>query len=210
MKCNVCGETKPIGEFSSKTRCKKCTSEYYKEYRTKNKDVFLKKQEREKERYAELKKIQAKGWYKKNKNRKKEYDKEYLAKNKIKIKKRRAEYYQKNKAKIKEKVRIYNNNKYQEDEQFNIRCRLRHRLREAFKRYSKNGKVGRSKDYDIDWQAIIQYIGPCPGNIEDYHIDHIIPLCKFNFDVLDEIQAAFSPENHQWLTKEENLKKSSN
>lgn len=85
--------------------------------------------------------------------------------------------------------------------------RLRHRLREAFKRFSKNGKVGTSKDYGIDWNAILENLGPCPGNLKDYHIDHIRPLSLFDFDNPEQVKQAFAPNNHQWLRKEENLKK---
>jgi hypothetical protein len=178
---------------------------YQKEYRKKNKDKL--KQER-KERYYKdrennIKKSQE--WYKNNKDHKKQYDKERNSK--INISERNKAYYQNNKEVIKNKNKEYALNRYRNHENFKIRVNLKHRLLEAFKRYSKNGKIMSSKDYGIDWQAIIDYLGPCPGDRKDYHIDHILPLSAFNFNDLGQIKLAFAPENHRWLLKEENLKK---
>jgi len=63
-----------------------------------------------------------------------------------------------------------------------------------------------SDEYGIDYEAIVKHLGPCPG--EDWWIDHIIPVAAFNFDDHDEVRAAFAPENHQWLPKIENIRKS--
>lgn len=93
------------------------------------------------------------------------------------------------------------------DEKFYVSSNLRTRLSEAFRTYSSGGKVKTSKEYGIDYNAIFLHLGACPGNRSDYHIDHIKPLCMFDFDNLDEIKLAFAPENHQWLLKTENLKK---
>ncbi len=93
------------------------------------------------------------------------------------------------------------------DGNFNILCRLRARLKYALNKYSKTGKIQKSNKYGINYKSIIDKLGPCPGNRKDYHIDHIIPLCSFDFSNPEEIKKAFAPENHQWLTKEENLKK---
>ena len=68
-----------------------------------------------------------------------------------------------------------------------------------------------SKKYGLDIKAVVKHLGPCPGNISLYHLDHIRPLNSFNFtnkdgtQNLEEIRKANRPENHQWLTVEENL-----
>lgn len=93
------------------------------------------------------------------------------------------------------------------DRNYRYTCILRERVRCAFKSYSKNGKVKPSKKYKINYEAIIEYLGKCPGNREDYHIDHIIPLSAFDLDDPTQVKAAFAPENHQWLPKLDNLKK---
>ncbi|MFA5048291.1 MAG: hypothetical protein WC516_04705 [Patescibacteria group bacterium] len=93
------------------------------------------------------------------------------------------------------------------DQRFVVIDRLRKRLKSAFKVFSKNGKIKKSKEYGIYFEAILKHIGPCPGKCEDFHIDHVTPLHLFNFNNPDEIKKAFAPENHQWLKKEENLRK---
>lgn len=87
---------------------------------------------------------------------------------------------------------------------------LRERIRKAFINYSTIGKIKKSKEYGIDYEAIIKHLGSCPGDRKDYHIDHIFPISAFNFDDNVQILIAFSPENHQWLKKEENLSKNNN
>jgi hypothetical protein len=73
---------------------------------------------------------------------------------------------------------------------------------------SKTGKIKKSKEYGIDYGAIIEHLGPCPGKREDYHIDHIFPLSAFDFNNLEHIKLACAPENHQWLLAINNLRKS--
>lgn len=92
-------------------------------------------------------------------------------------------------------------------ETIRIMAVLRKRLRDAFRKYSSTGKTRSSCEYGIDYQAIIEHLGPCPGDIQKYQIDHIFPLVAFDFNNLTHIKAAFAPENHQWLKVEDNLSK---
>jgi len=94
------------------------------------------------------------------------------------------------------------------DNAYAISQRLRCRLRGAFNDFATLGMTRSPDEYGINYQEIIEYLGKCPGNLKDYHIDHIKPLSLFDFDDLEQIRLAFKPENHQWLLKEENLKKS--
>jgi len=101
----------------------------------------------------------------------------------------------------------YNRERYNNNEGLHILTLLRERVRRAFKDYSECGKIKHADEYGIDYQAIIQRLGSCPGDRKDYHIDHIIPLVAFDFGDLEQIKRAFAPENHQWLKSEENLSK---
>lgn len=92
------------------------------------------------------------------------------------------------------------------DEAYAIKTRLRDRLRESIRFYTKTGKIRKAEEY-MNYKAIIKHLGPCPGNRNNYHIDHIIPLCKFDFTKDKEIRRAFAPDNLQWLSVKENLKK---
>lgn len=94
-----------------------------------------------------------------------------------------------------------------------IALRLRARVSEALKYYTKRGKIKSSNEYGIDYKAIIEYLKPFPEDRSLYHIDHIRPLCSFNFinedgsQNLEEIKKAFASTNHQWLLIFDNLSK---
>ena len=122
----------------------------------------------------------------------KEHMREYRFKNKFKIKATAKRAYYRRRT----------------DEIYVLKYRLRNRLTGAFNRFSKTGKIATSKEYGIDYQAIIEHLGPCPGDRCDFHIDHIQPLSSFDFNDPKQIKEAFVPENHQWLTIQENLTKS--
>jgi hypothetical protein len=94
------------------------------------------------------------------------------------------------------------------DKEYVIADRLRRSLNHAMKKYSKTGKIMSSRKYGIDWKEIIESLKPFPEEIENFEIDHIIPLCTFNLTEVGEIKKAFSPSNLQWLTREENRIKS--
>jgi len=120
---------------------------------------------------------------------------------------RGALWYHKNKDRARKSRRVYERNRYKNDKQFLVIKRLRRRLWCAFDRFSEKGKVGKSKEYGIDYQVIFEHIGPCPGPRNRWHIDHIIPLSSFDFDEPDQVRQAFAPKNHQWLLAKDNMKK---
>lgn len=93
------------------------------------------------------------------------------------------------------------------DEAFRILTLLRDRFNKALNLYSKTGKIKSACGYGINYEAIINHLGPCPGPREDYHIDHILPLSAFDFNNLEHIKKAFAPKNHQWLKVKDNLSK---
>lgn len=103
-------------------------------------------------------------------------------------------------------------NKYRKERKitnpkFRITCLLRNRFGKAIQIYTKTGKVRTSKQYGIDYYAIIEHLKPFPENIIEYHIDHIRPLCSFDLEDPEEIKKAFAPENHQWLLAFDNISK---
>lgn len=102
----------------------------------------------------------------------------------------------------------YIKNKMLTDPQFNIRAKLRSRFYRAMKSYTKNGKIMDSNGYGIDYEEVIEHLKPFPKDLSKYHIDHINPLCNFDLTNPEEVRKAFAPENHQWLTIRENLRKS--
>jgi len=97
--------------------------------------------------------------------------------------------------------------RYRKDKNFATAMRLRSLVYQNLRRYSDGGKVKPSKKYGIDYKKIIKHLEPLPEDIKLYHIDHIIPLSRFNLNNEEEIKSAFAPENHQWLLAKDNLSK---
>ncbi|MCK9370141.1 hypothetical protein M0R04_09575 [Candidatus Dojkabacteria bacterium] len=93
------------------------------------------------------------------------------------------------------------------DTDYRLRCLLRSRLASVINKYSQTGKILSSKQYGINYTAIIEHLKPFPKQINKYHVDHIKPLCSFNLNDPEQIRLAFAPENHQWLLAEENQEK---
>ena len=155
-----------------------------KEYREKNKEKIL---EQKKEYFS--------------RSEVKEERKIYEAKNKIRFQKRKRDY-------MKIYMNSYIKNRRNDDLNYSIGLRLRALVNKALKKYSQTGKIMSSQKYKIDYEKIIDYLKPFPKNIQNYHVDHMIPLSSFDLNKSEEIKKAFAPENHQWLTVEENLKKS--
>lgn len=118
-------------------------------------------------------------------------------------------YYRKNK----ELIHIRTANRIRSNPSLRIKERVKTRFKIMMRVYTITGKITSSKKYGIDYKAITEHLKPFPKDISKYHIDHIKPLCSFNFVNPDgttnteEIKKAFAPENLQWLTKEENWKK---
>lgn len=152
-----------------------------------------------------------------NPEKRKEYKNRYNAKNTVKIKEYSASYYQKTKNYQLEKNKNYYNRCSNQillkrkirrtiDFSFCVKNRIGNNLRDAFRRFSTNGKVMSSKKYGIDYAAIFQKLGEKPeGN---FHIDHIIPISVFNLDNPEHVRLSHHPENLRWLDSVENIRKS--
>lgn len=128
-------------------------------------------------------------------------------------------YRQKPEVKVKERKYsiISHSRRYQRDLYFRKKMNLRRRLLRVLRDYTKTGKIMKSRQYGIDYNKIIAHLmkirpeGVIDQDLMDYkkwHIDHIRPLASFDLNNLEEVKKAFAPENHQWLTAEENIRKS--
>lgn len=147
------------------------------------------------------------------------YRKEYAKKPKVKAYAKA--YYQnpqvvKNKKSYRKRDYVRKKTRdYTRRPEVNIRIRIRAILNHILKHYTLTGKFQSSRKYGINFEEIIKRLKPFPADISKYHIDHIRPLCNFNFinkdgtQNLEEIKKAFAPENHQWLLAFDNLSKGS-
>lgn len=185
----------------------------------KNRDKVLKYQRKYHKKNKKKRKITRHNYYEKNKEKisikskeynkkpevkkhKAEWNKEYMRDESHRNKRREMERTKKHR----EKINARRRERKLKDKNFVIQQRLRRLLQRALTEYGE-GKMWKASKYGIDYQAIIEHLKPFPEDISKYHIDHRIPLCKFDLTKLEEVKKAFAPENHQWLLKEENLKK---
>jgi len=189
--------------------CSKCSSEKW-------------KLEHEEELKAYRKDYRPK-YYQKNKEREDKVNKKYRDDNPEKIseihskiydekkeyyKENSKKYYEENKEKRLEQTRINQNRRYREDENFRMRKKLGGALWKVIDHYIKTRKIlNPCKKYGIDWKGIIEVLSPIPKNRGKYHVDHIIPLFKFDLTNIEQIQIAFAPENHRWLLAKDNLRR---
>jgi len=186
-KCSKCKNILDFSNFSKSTSrggdkfslsyyCKSCVSEYNKE-----KNVY-------KNYYIKNKKAcleKCKRWREKNIEYRREYDREYSKKN------------------IKKKL-AYKKKKYREDETYRLKENLRSSLQRAFKTQNTQ-KMFLSKTYGINYDEIINYLGPKPES--NYEIDHILPCSSFNHNNPMEIWMCWNKDNFQWLPLTENRRK---
>lgn len=89
-----------------------------------------------------------------------------------------------------------------------LRKSLQSRFWVAIRMQVGRGHAIKVHDYGVNWHDVVQHLGPCPGKRENWHVDHVIPLSRFDLTDARQVRLAFAPENHQWLPAAENLKKS--
>jgi len=136
----------------------------------------------------------------------KELNKSYYYKDRNKFKAYSKDYYKSHKKESAKKGLEYYHKRYKEDEGFRMRKRLGNALNRVIFHYIKSRVIRNPmQKYCIDWEGIIKQLKPFPKNRHKYHVDHIIPLFKFNLTDWEQIHIAFAPENHRWLKVKENL-----
>lgn len=187
-----------------------------KEYRDRNKD---RTKNYKKEYYKKNKsKVNKKGkeWYEENKEKHLKKCKEWVKNNRDKVRIIGRRWARRNRMKNRVEENKHSNEwkkrRYRNNLTFNLRLRLRERVRSALKYFTKTGKVLHSRDYGIDYDAIIDYLKPIPQDIENYDIHHKKPLSTFNLMNEDgtvnkeEVKMAFAPENHKLILWQEHDK----
>lgn len=114
------------------------------------------------------------------------------------------------------KIQNYNRRKFIiKDSIFNLlKNRIHRRIANEFYNRFNSYKHESLEILGIDTDRIVYYLlYKKPTNLnhihqlKNYHIDHIIPLNKFDFKDTGQIKLAFSPENHQWLTINSHISK---
>ncbi len=182
-----------IKEYCQEPTVKLCGKEYKKEYRKEYRqrpEVKVRRNEYKKE-YRQRPEVKAK---------RNEYRKEYMKRPEVKAKRNEymKAYYKQPVAAAKrnECMNSYFQKRKQTDSLFKLKINLRIRVQIALKKYSKTGKILKSKQYGIDYGKIIKHLGKPPATA--FNVHHIIPLCCFDFNNLKAIEKAFAPENHAY------------
>jgi len=104
-----------------------------------------------------------------------------------------------NKNKVTKSKKIYKRNRRKKDPLFRLKESLCSRLRLAVKGHNKSDNTMNLIGCDIDF--LKEYIesqfseGMCWDNYGEWHIDHIIPCCSFDFSSQDEQKKCFNYKN---------------
>jgi hypothetical protein len=208
-KCCVCHETKSIENFGKLSRAKDGLRSQCRSCRAIEKQLYM---ETHKEKIKESNKIYAethqeelkaykKLWLEKNPD----FVKTYRETHKEEIKLLTKRYREEHKEELRNNRRGYDARRSLIDPYFKMYKLVKCRLAYAFRQQSKFGKTKSCSEYGIDFQAIFDKLGPRPG--KEYHMDHIIPVSVFDFDISEHVRLATSPENLRWLVGGENLEK---
>ena len=118
------------------------------------------------------------------------------------------EYQLKNHDKIIARKSIYSNNKYKTDINYRLNCKTRSRVRQALKGKIKSSSTIKILGIDIEsykkWKKILMTPEVNWTNIE---LDHVKPICTFNFSDDAQLKEAFNWRNTQPLLKKDHLHK---
>lgn len=208
-KCSNCEEGRIDSKKSKSGLCSKCLGKKWKEEHKEEVDIYA-------EKYR-------KKYYKENKEKITKTILKYRQDNKEKVKKfkrrqydenidyykgKSKEHYENNKELRKKQNLEYYHRRYKIDEGFRIRRLLGTALGYVIRHYIKTGKVANPmKKYYIDWEGIMKVLTPIPKPRNKYHVDHIIPLWKFDLSNFEQIHLAFAPENHRWMLAGDNMRR---
>ncbi len=216
-KCSKCEEIKDLGFFNKNVnKCKTCQSIEYSQWYGKNKEKVVKqKKEYRKSNKEKIKKYK-KQYCKKHKEKISEKRKQYCEKNREKIAERERRYCKKNKEKIAKQKNRYEQNKRKHDVNYKLSCNLRTRLVGAIKNNQKAGSAVKDlgcavaelkKHLEAKFQEGMSWDN---WTTDGWHIDHIIPLSKFDLTNRKEFLEACHFTNLQPLWAVDNFKKSNN
>lgn len=196
--------------------CKACTLAYKQQWKEKNKDRVAEKCKAWRRanivpkaprvlQTKEEKQAYRKQWYDANKDGLRDFNKARHKEWTVKNRERRRDYY---------------NNRYHNDPQYQLRIKLRTRVRRLLK--SQGVKKSHSSCLQLlgcDLNAAINFLEtkfynhPLTGitmswaNGHQWEIDHIVPLYKFDLTDLKQQQQAFNYMNLQPLWKEDHKRK---
>ena len=188
--------------------------EYSKNYYQKNKEKQKEYNQERRKKYfnnPELYKKKSAEYRKAHPEKVRAYMKYYWIKNKDRLnvtnRQRWKEWYyaNKNNSEYRNHKRIWAKNRMNNNIQFAIKKRLRLRVWQAVNDIRKETY---DSEFHLNYKPITdKLLSELPNDFKEkhskYQIDHIIALYKFDLTKQEELEKAFAPRNHQWLTLEE-------
>lgn len=134
---------------------------------------------------------------------------EWSCNNKDKHKKLQSNWYENNKEHIRNKF----NDRYKNDHEFRIRKNCQRRIQALFKenkQYSTNKYLNCTNKFFIEWLEFC-FRNDNKMNLENHgsywHLDHVIPITKFDLSKEDQIYLCFNWINYMPLSAKENISK---
>jgi len=148
----------------------------------------------------------AEKWRRLNKLRKNIINKKWRDNNQKHIANYSKKYLIENREEIMKYHKIYLKEKGKKDIQFAIGLRLRNRMRKVIRDYIENRKLPKGYGYKgINYKEVCKHLmKTVPINWQQYHIDHIIPVCSFDLTDKEELEKLNHYSNLQWLPAREN------
>lgn len=192
---------------------KKKRNEYMREWHHQNKD---KRNEYQRKRYYDNKqeeKERKRLYYLENKEKILERCRKYRKNNKKKLNEYQYIYRNKNKERVNERTRKNEKKRYGSDIQYKLRHVLRVRLHDALKGRCKSGSAVQDlgcpvdelkKHLEAQFQSGMTWDN---WSTDGWHVDHIVPLSRFDLTNRDQLLKAIHFTNLQPLWAEDNLKK---
>lgn len=147
----------------------------------------------------------------KTKEQRAEYQRQYRKIHKDRVRDSKRKYYQNHREEIISKVKHKEQIQLKTNINFRLRKNLRCRLYQAIKNNYRGGSAVQDLGCSIeDFRKYIENkfeIGMTWNNYGQWHLDHIIPLAKFNLSNRQEFLQACHYTNYQPLWAEDNIKK---
>ena len=132
----------------------------------------------------------------------------YDCENKEKMKNFKKQYFQQNRGRINEYRKQYIKNRNKTDVNYRLIVYTRNRIFKSLKGMTKQSSTKKTLGIDIDlYRKCLEFQFTPKMNCEKIEIDHVKPICKFDVTKEDEVQEAFNWKNTQPLLKHDHHQK---
>jgi hypothetical protein len=220
--CKICNQEKVVDCFSKRKRskdgmqtsCKDCMKNMCSRWYQNNKEDHAEYNKQWIESNKEQRKQQQKQYYQTNREKHKQQMKDWYLLNRERANAKSKQWQSLNKNRMRLNAAEYSYKRLKKDINYKLIKILRTRLYNALKNSQKKGSA--VKDLGCTIQELKVYLESkfLPGmswenyGLHGWHIDHIVPLSRFNLEDAEQLKKACHYTNLQPLWAEDNLVKS--